>query len=321
MNIDRRRLCLASLLAAGLPLPADAADDLLHNIVDDAWATDRGVVFSGRLVEKRRGPREDSGVRSSLYRNGRLLFTGGEEGTVRWSVGALRWQTRADDQGYWELRSNQPLPAASPAPGWHLIDSQPAPSSAAHLLVHDPANSVGLISDIDDTVLVSEVNQTSRLLRNSLVVPPESREAVAGMAALYTAWTKRNPRPDATPVFYVSASPRQLTDSVRRFLRKHGFPQGVLQLKEVSPASTDPLLDQQGYKVQRASAILQAFPQTRFALLGDDGERDPESYAELQARFGPQVLGVWIRRVHPDPQRPRLPGQRDMADLLASGPP
>lgn len=321
MKPDRRRLCLAPVLALGWPLHTHAADDTLHNIVDDAWATDQGVVFSGRLVEKRRGPRADSGTRSSLYRNSRLLFTGGEEGTVRWSAAGLRWQTRADDQGYWELRSNQPLPPGSPAPGWHLIDGQPAPSSAAHLLVHDPANTVGLISDLDDTILVSEVNQTRRLLRNSLVVPPESREAVGGMAALYTAWTKRNPRPEATPVFYVSASPRQLTDSVRRFLRKHGFPQGVLQLKEVSPASPDPLVDQQAYKVRRASAILQAFPQTRFALLGDDGERDPESYAEVQARFGAQVLGVWIRHVHPDPNRPRLPGQRDMAELIASGAP
>ena len=321
MTLSRRNLCLAPLLALGLPLPSHADDDPLHNIVDDAWATAQGVVFSGRLVEQRRGPRTDSGVRSSLYRNSRLLFTSGEEGAVRWSVGGLQWQTRADDQGYWELRANQPLPPASLTPGWHPIDSQPAPSSAAHLLVHDPANTIGLISDLDDTILVSEVNQTTRLLRNSLTVPPESREPVGGMAALYTAWTKRNPRPEATPVFYISASPRQLTDSVRRFLRQHGFPQGVLQLKEVSPASTDPLVDQQAYKVRRASAILQAFPQTRFALLGDDGERDPESYAELQARFGAQVLGVWIRRVHPDPKRPRLVGQRDMAELLVSGPP
>lgn len=319
----RRLLGLAPLLVlpTGAQAQAEVQGDAVHNIVDDAWATVQGVVFSGRLVEKRRGPRADSGVRSSLYRNSRLLFTSGEEGTVRWSAGGLRWQTRADDQGYWELRASQPLPPGSPAPGWHLIDSQPAPSSAAHLLVHDPANTVGLISDLDDTLLVSEVNQASRLLRNSLTVPPESREPVGGMAALYTAWTKRNPRPEATPVFYVSASPRQLTDSVRRFLRRHGFPQGVLQLKEVSAASDDPLRDQQAYKVQRASAILQAFPQTRFALLGDDGERDPESFAELQARFGQQVLGVWIRRVHPDPARPRLPGQHDMAELLANGPP
>ncbi|MET0333113.1 MAG: phosphatase domain-containing protein [Rhizobacter sp.] len=320
----RQLLCAAPLLA--LPLHVRAQDNAvhnnkLHNIVDDAWATGQGFAFSGRVVEKRRGPRRDSGVRSSLYRNSRLLFTGGEEGTVQWSVDGLRWQTRADDQGYWALRSNQPLPTGTPTPGWHPIDSQPAPSSTAHLLVHDAANTIGLISDLDDTILVSEVNQTSRLLRNSLTVPPESRDAVAGMAALYTTWTKRNPRPEATPVFYVSASPRQLTDSVRRFLRKQGFPPGVLQLKEVSGGSSDSLFDQQAYKVQRASAILQAFPQTRFALLGDDGERDPESYAELQARFGAQVLGVWIRRVHPDPKRLRLPGQRDMAELLANGPP
>jgi phosphatidate phosphatase APP1 len=320
MSLRRRAFCLAS---AALAWPAGQAQaaELLHNIVDDAWATGEGFRLSGRLVEMRRGPREGSGLRSNLYRNSRLLFTSGEEGTVRGHVGAWAWQTRADDHGYWEIASNQPLPAAALAPGWHAIDSTPQPSSPAHLLVHDPANAIGLISDIDDTVLVSEVNDTARLLRNSLTVPPEKRQPVAGMAALCEAWTKRNPVPEATPVFYISASPRQLSDGLRRFLKRHWFPQGALQLKEVSVQSEDPLRDQQAYKVRRVSEILKAFPQTRFALLGDDGERDPESYAELQQRFASQVIGVWIRRVNPDPKRPRLPGQHDMAELLAGGPP
>lgn len=318
-----RALCTARLaafvLAGSLGTATVSAADRLHNIVDDSWATAAGFGFSGRLVEARQGPREDSGLRSSLYRNSRLLFTSGEEGTVRWSVGAQRWQTRADDQGYWEFFTNQPLHGLTP--GWHGISSTPPASSTAQLLVHDPANRIGLISDIDDTILVSDVNAKMKLLKNSLTVPPESREAVDGMAALYRAWTHRNPNPAATPIFYVSASPRQLTDSVRRFLAKQAFPPGVLQLKEVSSASTDPLLDQQAYKVGRISAILEAFPEVHFALLGDDGERDPESYAQLQQRFGAQILGIWIRRVNPDPKRAVLPGQRNLAELLANGPP
>jgi phosphatidate phosphatase APP1 len=141
------------------------------------------------------------------------------------------------------------------------------------------------------------------------------------MAALYQAWVKKSPRPEATPVFYVSASPRQLSDGIRTFLRHNGFPRGVLQLKQVSRESTDPLTDQQAYKVQRISAIFKAFPGVRVALLGDDGERDPESYAQLQAQFPDQVAGIWIRHVNPDPKRARIAGQHDTADLLRSGPP
>lgn len=313
-----KRLAGAMLVFVGM---AAAAADRLHNIVDDGWANEGGYRLSGRLTEARAIPAQDSGRRSSLYRNTRLILTSGEEGRVALAIGGLRWQTRADDHGYWELQTNQPLAANALPAGWHDITSTPAASGPAGLLVHDPRNTLGLISDIDDTVLVSQVNDTSRLLRNSLAVPPELRRPVGGMAALYRAWMQKNPNPAATPVFYVSASPRQLSDGIRRFLQHNGFPRGVLQLKEVSSSSSDPLTDQQAYKVQRIGAILRAFPSVRFMLLGDDGERDPESYAQLQAQFPGQVAGVWIRRVHPDPKRSRIAGQQDTAELLRTGPP
>jgi phosphatidate phosphatase APP1 len=140
------------------------------------------------------------------------------------------------------------------------------------------------------------------------------------MAALYRSLLARNPNPSATPVFYLSASPRQLSDSIRRFLRKNDFPRGVLQLKEVSIEGGDSLTDQQGYKTQRIAALFEAFPGVRFTLFGDDGERDPESFAALQARYPNQVEAVWIRRVHPDPKRARFPNQGDTAELLKAAP-
>ncbi len=43
------------------------------------------------------------------------------------------------------------------------------------------------------------------------------------MAALYQHLLKRNPAPESSAVFYVSASPRQLTDNFRAFLGSQGF--------------------------------------------------------------------------------------------------
>lgn len=309
--------CLGPVVAADEtlvdPVQVDnPGKELMQTILDDAWATAEGYHFSGRLTEARRPAKAGSGVTHTLYRTTRLLFTRGEEGAVHWGVGALRWSSRADHRGYWSLHANHPLPLHLSA-GWHDIQTTPAPSpdaALAGLLVHDPRNTWGLISDIDDTILVTQVLSTRRLLRNSLTLPPESREPVAGMAALYAGWLQRNPNPLATPVFYVSATPRQLSDSVRRFLQHNGFPRGVLQLKEVYSQQADPLRDQQAYKVRRISAIFEAYPQVRFTLVGDDGERDPESFAELQARYPEQIHAVWIRPVDPDPKRARFPGQQ-----------
>lgn len=306
-------------LGAALFASAHAAE-ALQVVLDDAWASSAGHSFSGRLTEARSPSKADSGVRQTLYRTTRLLFTSGEMAAVRWSVGEAQWASRADEQGYWSLQASQPL---SLQPGWYSIQTEPAASEGsalAGLLVHDPRNTWGLISDIDDTIMVSEVLKKRRLLRNSLTLPPESRQTVPGVAALFNDWIQRNPNPQASPVFYVSATPRQLTDSTRRFLQHNGFPRGILQLKEVFSSTADPLTDQQAYKVQRITAIFQAFPGVRFTLVGDDGERDPEIYAELQNKFPDRIEEIWIRKIHPAPQRAQFPGQKALVPQTRSRP-
>lgn len=290
------------------------AEDARHVIVDDAWSGATGFRFSGRLVEKRAAPSGKHGGAKTLYRNTRLLATSGEEGAVTWRVADLEWSTRADDNGYWELAMNRPLALN---PGWHEITTDPAASSPAGLLVVDPANRLGLISDLDDTILVSEVLKKRVLLKNSLAVSPEGRSPVKGMAGLYARLLGQNPAPESAAVFYVSASPKQLTDNLRAFLRHNGFPRGVLHLKEISETSDDSLFDQRAYKRRVLESIFLAHPGVRFALFGDDGEKDPEIYAALQEKFPAQIEGVWIRRVDPNPERAKFPGQKDVAELLA----
>jgi phosphatidate phosphatase APP1 len=311
------------------------ANDPKHNVIDDAWATSKGLRFSGRLTEAHEGPKAQGSKLSTLKRQAKQLLTSGEEGRVKWRVetktGVLEWQSRADDMGYWELHTNLPLPPLALAPGWHTLHSQPVASTlaqpvahathAAGLLVHDPHNTSGLISDIDDTILVTQVLDKAKLLKNSLTIAPESRQAVAGMAQLYRKLMDDLPNPAAAPVFYLSASPKQLSDSLRRFLAQHQFPRGVLQLREISPQpqTRDPLADTQNYKIQRIQAILDAFPGVRFLLIGDDAERDPEVYAHFQQMHPERLHSVWIRRIHPDPNRPRYPQQHDVEDLLRGG--
>ena len=301
--------CVFGLLATA------TAGEKRQVVIDDAWSGAEGFHFSGRLTELRSAPDGTHGRTRTFYRNSRLLLTSGEEGVVSWRVDGLEWKLRTDDDGYWELETNQALPLA---PGWHEIRSEPEASSAAGLLIVDPANRRGIISDLDDTILVSGVLEKHVLLRNSLTVPPERREAVPGMAALYHRLLKQNPVPEASAVFYVSASPKQLTDNLRAFLRHQGFPRGVLCLKEFSEGSDASLFDpdQKAYKLRRLETVFRAHPGVRFALFGDDGEQDPEIYAALRKAFPGQVEGVWIRRVDPDPKRERFAGQADLAELL-----
>jgi phosphatidate phosphatase APP1 len=296
---------------------AHATDEVSHNIVDDAWATSQGVHFSGRTTGDNHRPADANKNKiNSTYRSARLVLASGKATEVSWQVGTLNFSAQSDAKGYWQLSLPQALSAEALAPGWHNITTTPPASSNAGLLVHDPRNVRGIISDIDDTILVSQVNYKRKLLRNSLAITPENRQAVAGMAQAYQHIANQNPNPQATPIFYVSATPRQLTDSVRRFLKHNQFPRGLLQLKEVRAKGGDPWSDQKSYKIRRITAIFEAFPNTQFLLIGDDGEYDPESYQELQAKFPKQIEAVWIRRVNPNKTRPRFEGQGDVADFL-----
>lgn len=284
-------------------------------IVDDAWSGATGVHFSGRLTEQRTSPESGYKRVHTLYRTTRLLITSGEEGAVSWRVADMQWTVRTDDDGYWLLAMNKPIALA---PGWFDIETVPPASSAAGMLVIDPRNRIGIISDVDDTILKSDVTATWKLLRNSLTVPPGQREAVPGVAAIYHTVLSRNPAPECSAVFYVSSSPRQLTDNVRSFLRNGGFPRGVLRLKEISEHGGNSLFKQTDYKLRALTEVFLAYPDVRFVLFGDDGEQDPEVYAELQKTFPNQIEAVWIRRVHPNPRRITFPGQGDTAELLAS---
>ncbi|MEO6993285.1 MAG: phosphatase domain-containing protein [Lacunisphaera sp.] len=304
--------CLTAIIFAVVAQAAWSAEQV-QTIVDDAWQGAQGSHFSGRITEAHPAARPNDGPLASLYRNTRVLMAGGEEGLVTWSVDGKEWTLRSTEHGYWELAESGSIDLK---PGWHEITSVPMASSPAGLLVVDPRNSIGIISDIDDTILVTDVSDTGTMLKNSLIVSPEHREAVPGMAELYRKLMQKNPAPESTPIIYLSASPRQLTDNIRRFLVVDRFPRGILQLRATSAEGGDEEKDHEAYKLHHIETILAAFPQLKFYFFGDDVERDPETYAKVAERHSAQVAGVWIHRINRDPKRTIYPGQADVRELI-----
>jgi hypothetical protein len=157
---------------------------------------------------------------------------------------------------------------------------------------------VGLtvISDIDDTVKVSDVMERSRLLRRTFLEP---FEAVEGIAERYRSWNRRG-----AVIWFVSASPWQLYTPLSVFLSDAGFPTALWQMKRIR--LTDRSLrrlfaDPYEYKLAEIEAIIDAFPQRRVALIGDSGEKDPETYGELARRHPEQVVAIAIRDVTAEP--------------------
>ena len=155
-----------------------------------------------------------------------------------------------------------------------------------------PPQGVSVISDIDDTIKISNVRNKSEVLANTFTRP---YRAVGGMAKLYAQAAQRG-----VVFHYVSGSPWQLQESLAAFFATAGFPMGSMHLKQfrLTDSSVLNLLTAQTeHKLTRINAILAAFPERRFILVGDTGEQDPEIYGQVARAHPDQVVGVFLRNV------------------------
>ena len=303
------------LLALAVATPAVLAETN-HITLYPAFSDGKTLLIEGRVVEhvERAPARRADGHLTNLSRNmGRFFNDERPQQTIQLRLAEFSGQALSDGEGYFRLSGSSTL-----MPGWHPVGAQTGQTSAiGRLLVVPTGNQLGLISDLDDTILISEVTQKRRLLANTFLKNPRQRHAVPDMARLYTRLMAQNPEPASAPLFYLSASPRQLQDAIGEFLEHHAFPPGVLITKRVSnDFSGDPLLDQFRYKTQKIEEIFARLPWVRFILVGDDGEKDPEIYDWVRERYPDRVADIWIRHVSTDPQRLRPPHQKNLANIL-----
>ncbi len=167
-------------------------------------------------------------------------------------------------------------------------------SGTAHLVPRPPI--VHVISDIDDTIKISEVRDKVALLKNTFCRP---FRPVVGMSDLYQRWDGARAR-----FHYVSASPWQLFSPLENFRREHHFPAGTFHMKlfRIKDRSALNLFGgQEEYKRGVIEPLLKQFPRDRFVLVGDSGEQDAAIYAGLARDYPRQVTHILIRNVTDEP--------------------
>lgn len=149
---------------------------------------------------------------------------------------------------------------------------------------------LSVISDIDDTIKVSEVKDRKALLANTFL---REYRAVPGMAELYAGWARKG-----AAFHYVTASPWQLYEPLSAFVQKSGFPAGTFDMKLFRWKDStffDLFASPEEYKPTVLTPLLEGFPKRRFILVGDSGEKDPEIYGALQRKFPDRIEQIFIR--------------------------
>ena len=262
------------------------------------FGTGDWALLGGRvLVEAPPRPSSTSASRWAVLRANLLPFLSAEVpgAQVRVTVDGHEVLVRADREGYLRvLLEDVALP-----PGRHrvtLTPVRPAGEPAVGTVhVPHPAADLAVVSDIDDTIVDSGVaHGVVAILRTMLLQEQSTRVPLTGAPELYRALAQG---PVERPFFYLSTSPWNLAIFLRGFLARHGFPEGPLVLTDWGPGA-DTLLrvSSRTHKLSALRRLAEALPQSRFVLIGDSGQQDPEIYADFCAEHPGRVAAVYIRR-------------------------
>ncbi len=252
----------------------------------------------------------------------------------------MRQKAVSGPEGY--VRFDLPIDANSAQPDrtrWEKArlfwktDETSENAAEAYILAPGTQTQFGIISDIDDTILETGITGNLRAIarnwRRILTQMPADRTAVPGVSAFYAAIGGNPagsrepaaaidalvPQARVRPVFYVSSSPWNLFSYLVTFKRSRGLPIGPVLLRDWG--FNRQTLGKEGHgshKREAIARILSTFPHLRFALIGDDTQKDLAAFGAIAAAFPGRVAAVFIRSVSGEPLNDEQSHAKDILD-------
>lgn len=208
------------------------------------------------------------------------------------TVGDVRVRTRADRQGYVDVVVRD----HGLEPGWQdvTIDAAGAGEVTTRVNVIAPGRHLGIVSDIDDTAMVTDVPRIFLAAWNLLIKNASNREPVPGMAELLE--KVRDAHPD-TPVIFLSTGAWNAVPTLRSFFRKNGFPEAPKLMTDWGPTNTGWFRSGIEHKRTELRRLMIDLPDLELLLIGDDGQHDPLIYSEVVREHSDRIAAVAIRQL------------------------
>ncbi len=241
-------------------------------------------------------------MQSNLRRHGALAIVGVE---VELRIGKHKAKEVTDARGY----ASFSIPVPKLRSGWHdayavttPIEDGESASGTGRVLKPAASAPFAVISDIDDTILVSGLTEGMTAVKQALLRDANTRSAVAGMSSFYRGLTRGVPgrsgaRKPEPAFFYVSTGSWAFYEMLQQFIALRAFPQGPMFLTDWGP--TERYLRRSGAEHKRVAIrrLFESYPQISFLLIGDSGQRDPLTYEEMAREFPGRVKLILIRQV------------------------
>ncbi|TVZ52844.1 App1 family protein [Dokdonia sp. Hel_I_53] len=159
----------------------------------------------------------------------------------------------------------------------------------------------GIISDIDDTFLVSHSSNIFKKLYVMLWQNLDKREVFDDVPKHYQALSRAGQLEAGSfnSFFYVSSSEWNLYSFIVAISKKYELPKAVILLKKIKTGLADFFNTGGGnhnHKFDKIKKIITFYPDIEYILLGDDSQKDPYIYERICKEFPENINAIYIRR-------------------------
>jgi len=269
-------------------------------VVYNAYGNNHQLTVQGRMQREREFKKvsKDDGVLRNLWRRIKQVKADDiKSKNINLYINHKTFKTKGDDEGYFEfnITTQQLLPM-----GYHKILLNIEGNKNLHetnATIIDSTPLVGIISDFDDTIIVSNVTNKISFGINTMFKNYKQRTLVPTMLERFKKILSQNPKGMPSTLFILSGSPQQLFRPIEQFLEYHHFPKHTLILKKAHGENLDPLTDQFAYKTQKIKRLIKLYPNMKWVMFGDSGEKDNEVYRAIKEKYPKKVLKYYIRDV------------------------
>jgi len=149
-----------------------------------------------------------------------------------------------------------------------------------------------VISDIDDTIIVSKTAEALKRMRILAFKIPQRRKTIPYTYHLFEIFKEQHAR-----VIYVSKSESNLFALISAFIEHNKLPKGSLIL--TSYLKLIQLLNPKkgrNYKLNTIKFIIENSSKKSFVLLGDDSQKDMNIYSDVVRAYPNRILKIYIRQ-------------------------
>lgn len=220
-------------------------------------------------------------------------------------------EVETDEKGFFEVKFIPKFkadPKIDAADAWQPIElelldevvpNQEDVKATGQVMLLTHQSDFGVISDVDDTILISKATNALKKIRLMLFKNAHSRLPFEGVAAFYKA-LQDGISNNYNPIFYVSSSEWNLYDLLVDFCRVRGIPKGPFLLQTLEDDWYKFWKSGGGnhsHKVDKIRHILNTYHDLNFILIGDSGQKDAEIYSKIVNEFPKRILAIYIRDV------------------------